>query len=91
MMLRLLCVLPPVLLVAAVGCSGEKPPAKEPVPVDQVPEKLMKVAQQELPEVVKFEQAWKLANGNYEIRGKTKTGKIKEVQLKPDGTVVEKE
>src|SRR5262249_47473475 len=87
LMMRLLSVLLPLLLAMLLGCATI--PAKEPVPVDQVPENLMKVAQKELPEVVKFEQAWKMANGNYEIRGKTKPGKIREIQLKPDGPVVE--
>jgi len=56
-----------------------------------VPSEIMKVANEKLPGVT-FDSAWKEANGNYELRGKDKndkTGKIREIDIKPDGTVDE--
>ena len=74
-------------LLFVVGC-GEKTPKGENVELDKVPEAVMKVAKEKLPDV-KFEQAWKTPNGNYEVRGKNKAGKTRDIQVKPDGTVVE--
>jgi len=80
-----------LLLLCAVGCGGCSDKAKgENVVLDQVPEPVMKVAKQKLPDV-KFEQAWKTPTGNYEVRGKAKNGKVRDIQIKPDGTVVEVE
>lgn len=58
------------------------------VPLEQVPEPFVKKAKETLPEV-KFDHARKLPNGNYEVRGKTKNGKVREVELNPSGEVVE--
>lgn len=74
-------------LLFVVGC-GEKTPSGENVELDKVPEPVMKVAKEKLPDV-KFEQAWKTPTGNYEVRGKAKNGKVRDIQVKPDGTVVE--
>ena len=73
-----------ILLIA--GCSER--PKGENVLLEQVPESVMKVAKEKLPGV-RFEQAWKTPNGNFEVRGKTQNGKVRDIQLKPDGTVVE--
>jgi hypothetical protein len=59
-----------------------------PVPLDQVPPAFLKRAQQELPEVI-FDHARKLPNGNLEIRGKGKNGKVREVEFNAAGEVVE--
>jgi hypothetical protein len=48
----------------------------------------LKTAKEKLPEVT-FDHARKLPNGNYEIRGKAKNGKVREVELNPAGEVVE--
>jgi hypothetical protein len=72
-------------LLLCVGC-GESHEVS--VPLGQVPEPVMKSAKEKLPGV-EFEQAWKTHSGNYEVRGKMKNGKIRDVQVKPDGTVVE--
>lgn len=80
----------PMFLMAAVlliGC-GEGTPSGETVTLDKVPEPVMKVAKDKLPGV-KFEQAWKTPGGNYEVRGKGKDGKVRDIQVKPDGDVVE--
>jgi hypothetical protein len=74
-----------LLLLLAVACSGKK---AENVPLNQVPDKVMKSAKEKLPDV-KFDQAWKTANGNYEVRGKEKSGKVRDVQVTPEGKVVE--
>ena len=73
-------------LLFVVGCESK--PKGENVELDKVPEPVMKVAKEKLPDV-KFEQAWKTPNGNYEVRGKGKNGKVRDIQVKPDGTVVE--
>jgi hypothetical protein len=70
-----------------VGC-GDRNAKAEIVPLDQVPEPLVTKAKETLPEV-KFYQARKLSNGNYEIRGKMKNGKVREVEMKPSGEVIE--
>lgn len=85
MLRRMLVIL---TLLAVVGCGGNKIEKKEPISLDQVPENVMKVAKEKLPDV-KFEQALKKANGDFEVRGKNKAGKIREIDIKPDGTVVE--
>jgi hypothetical protein len=76
-----------LLAIMVIGCgdSGQKTVV---VPLDQVPEPLLKTAKDKLP-VVKFVYARKLANGNYEIRGTAKNGKTREVELTPSGEVVE--
>jgi hypothetical protein len=58
------------------------------VRLEDVPELLVKKSRETLPDV-KFDHARKLPNGNYEIRGKAKNGKVREVELNPSGQVVE--
>lgn len=58
--------------------------------IEDVPPELMKVAREQLPGV-EFDTAWRKASGTYEIRGRAKNGKIREVDLRPDGTVEEVE
>ena len=91
-MRRVLIVLVLVLLVgggvtalALVWGGGDKGAV---VPLEQVPEPFVKKAKETLPEV-KFGHARKLPNGNYEIRGKARNGKVREVELAPSGEVVE--
>jgi hypothetical protein len=72
-------------LVVGCGDSGVKSVV---VPLNQVPEPLVKIAKEKLPEV-KFDHARRLPNGDYEIRGKAKNGKVREVELTPSGQVVE--
>ena len=78
-----------VFALLLAGCDAfEK---TEMVPLDQVPETVMKTAQEKLPDV-KFETAWKEKNGKneaYEVRGKTKDGKIRDVKVSTDGKVLE--
>lgn len=71
-----------------IGCGAGGGSKSEAVPLDQVPEPLLKTAKEKLPEV-KFDHARRLCNGNYEIRGKARNGKVREVEMKPSGEVVE--
>lgn len=73
--------------VVSTGC-GEKPPQKTPMELKDVPPDIMKVAREKLPGVA-FDSAYREPNGSYEVRGKDKTGKIREIDIKPDGTVEE--
>jgi len=75
------------LLTATIGCGSSEAKAVA-VPLDQVPEAMVKKARETLPDVT-FDHARKLKNGNYEIRGKGKTGKVREVEFNPAGEVVE--
>lgn len=85
MMRRLLLILG---LWAAAGCGERKIEKKEPITLDQVPANVLKVAKEKLPDV-KFERALRKPNGDYEVIGKTRSGKVREIDVKPDGTVTE--
>ena len=80
-----------VCLCVAGGCSkGEKPESPQMLSLDQVPEPVMKAAKEKLPDVT-FDSAWKAKERGqevYEVRGKTSAGKVFEVEVTPDGTVV---
>lgn len=84
---RALLILIVVVTLSALagGCGGGK---GEMVPLDKVPEAMVKKAKETLPEVV-FDHARKLPNGNYEVRGKNKNGKVREVEFNAAGEVVE--
>jgi hypothetical protein len=56
--------------------------------LEQVPEPFVKKARETLLDV-KFDHARKLPNGNYEIRGKMRNGKVREVEVNPSCEVVE--
>ena len=80
------------LLLIVSGCS--KPSKKnETVAIDKVPEKLMTVARETLPDTnwvnaYKFEKDGEVV---YEIRGKNANGKVVEVEVNEEGKVVEVE
>jgi hypothetical protein len=78
-------ILPVLFLVIATGCGDSK---SEAVSLDNLPEPVVKSAKENLPGIV-FERAWKTSKGNYEVRGRTKNGKVRDIQVGPDGTVVE--
>jgi hypothetical protein len=75
-----------IVLLLLIGCGGKE--ERPYIPLDQVPEAVMKVAKEKLPDV-KFDTAWKTPKGNYEIRGKGKNGKTRDVQVTPEGKWVE--
>ena len=76
-----------ILLLALSGC-GEDHSQSANVPIEQVPVPVIKVAKEKLPGV-NFEQAWTTRNGNYEVRGKTKDGKVRDIQVAPNGAIIE--
>jgi len=78
-----------VLGLVVSGCSPQQPQVTT-MRIEDVPPKLMEIAREKLPDVT-FDTAWKKASGTFEIRGKAKNGKIREVDIRPDGTVEEVE
>jgi len=79
-----------VLLSILIGCGsiGEGP--KVQVKMEEVPPAALKTAQNKLPGML-FTEAFLKKDGTYEIRGKTKTGKVREVEVKADGTFIDLE
>ena len=81
-----------LLVVAAAGGVAfytiHSNPEAGLIPMDQLPAGYLDIAKQKLPQV-KFDKVWRLANGNYEIRGKDAKGKVREVELNAQGEVVE--
>ncbi len=85
------------LLTAGLGCSEEEPRQRNTpdIALSEVPPNVMEQAKKSLPDV-EFEEAWKVldAEGHmegYEVRGKNKVGKIREVRVSPEGKVLEME
>ncbi len=79
-----------LLLTILFGCGslGEGP--KVQIKMEEVPPAALKTAQEKLPGML-FTEAFLKKDGTYEIRGKTKTGKVREVEVKADGTFIELE
>jgi hypothetical protein len=61
---------------------------KDIVELTSLPPAVSKSAQAEHPDM-KFETAWKTAEGHYEVRGKANTGKIYDVKVSETGQVLE--
>lgn len=84
---------PPLLhVVLAACCIGCGKDAREitTLRLEDVPPDVMRVAKEQLPGV-EFDMAWRKSTGTFEIRGRLKNGKIREVDIRPDGTVEEVE
>lgn len=81
----------PICFCLLAGCAQEeKPKQPELLSLEQVPERVMKAAREKLPDV-RFDSAWKAKEQGrevYEVRGKTSSGKVFEVEVTPDGEVV---
>jgi hypothetical protein len=75
------------LVLGLVGCGGSAA-GRDNIPLEQVPENVMKVAKDNLKDVT-FDKAWRKKNGEYEVSGKDKKGKVREIDIAPDGTVTE--
>ena len=73
-------------LLMTIGCGSAK--KKEAIPIEQVPEKVMMVAKEKLPDVT-FDRAIRKPNGEYEVIGKNKQGKVREIDITPNGEVTE--
>jgi hypothetical protein len=79
-----------LLLLTAWGCGEEITPA-EPVALDKLPAGSLEMARSKLPDV-NFDRARKVKfNGEdaYEIIGKDKRGKIREVEVSTTGKFLE--
>lgn len=83
-----------VLAVAICGCGdddgddvGKK---KTPLPLDQVPAAVMKAAKEFAPDLTFYAAYRDTFDGqdSIELKGKTTTGKIKEVEISPEGKVL---
>lgn len=80
-----------LVLGSVSGCGkAAAPKTKSAVPLDQVPAVVMKAAQKKEPDV-KFNTVIKSAEGFYEVQGKTKAGKIIEVEVSETGDVLKVE
>jgi hypothetical protein len=83
----------PMLLFLATGC-GSDASKEQPLSLEQVPANILKAAEEErarsIPDV-KFERATRHADGGYEVRGKGKNGKVRDVELDANGKVIEVE
>jgi hypothetical protein len=74
------------VLLAAVGCSES--PKAERVEISDVPENLLTIAKEKLPGVT-FDQVIVKSTGIYAIIGKDDKGKVREIELTPEGEIVE--
>lgn len=70
----------------AVGCGGTS--SGELVPLDKLPEGFLQTAKEKLPDV-QFEAALKRSDGGYEVRGKDKQGKVRDVEFSATGEFLE--
>ena len=88
--MRRTSILAATLLASVFGC-GESHESEDVVPIDQLPPAALKAAQEKLPGV-RFDTAWKEKKDGqdaYEIRGKTKEGKVRDAKVTADGKVLE--
>jgi len=72
----------------SVGCGARPAPGKKTMRIDEVPPAFMETARRELPGI-EFNEVWVKKDGTLEIRGKAANGKIREVEIRPDGSVEE--
>lgn len=80
-----------MLLVIVVGCSDSVAPKKKQlVPIEEAPAVVLEAAKAKEP-TVNFDRVIKTDAGFYEVQGKTKTGKIIEVEVSEAGEVLKVE
>lgn len=75
------------LALGLAGC-GKPKVEKTPLKMEDVPPEIMKIAKEKLPADVTISEAYK-EGPNYELRGKDKKGKLHEIDITPEGKVVE--
>jgi hypothetical protein len=91
--MRRLCAI--AVLAAVMGCGGDDDDdgpgfKKEPLPLEQVPAPVMKAAKDARPDLT-FYAAYKDkfdGQDSIEFKGKTKEGKIVEVEISPEGKLL---
>jgi hypothetical protein len=77
------------LLLIASGCGGP-PQSDEIVPVERVPAPVMEAARKQLPGFT-FDTVYRMkvdGKDAYEVRGKDKRGKVREVEVSAAGEVL---
>ena len=77
-----------VVLCLISGCGVVRRDPHKRIDLKEVPESIMKIAREKLPDV-NFDNALMKPSGTYEVRGKNKAGKLREIDIRPDGTVEE--
>jgi hypothetical protein len=89
-------VLASLLMVPACGEEEQSARfARRAVPISEVPESVMTAARKALPGV-DFAESWKNVDAanqllSFEVRGRSSSGKIREVRVGPDGAILEME
>ena len=79
-----------MMLIFAFGCASSPPESDPIVPIEQVPANVMEVARKQLPGYT-FDTAYKMkidGKDAYEVRGKDKRGKVREVEVSATGEVL---
>ena len=79
-----------MMLILAFGCTNSPPESDDLVPIAQVPANVMEVARKQLPGY-NFDTAYRMkidGKDAYEVRGKDKRGKIREVEVSAAGEVL---
>ena len=77
------------MLLFAIGCGGE-PKSDQIVPIEEVPPKVTEAARKTLPGYA-FDTIYKMkidGKDAYEVRGKDKRGKVREVEVSATGEVL---
>ena len=91
-MRRLIAIM--ALLVAAGGCGGDDDDdvaeVKKPMPLEQVPPVVMKAARKAAPHLTFFAAYAGTYQGQdaIEVKGRTRSGQIKELEIAPDGKIL---
>ena len=78
-----------LLVIATAGCESE-PKSDDIVPIEQVPANVMEVARKQLPGYT-FDTVYKMkidGKDAYEVRGKDRRGKVREVEVSATGEVI---
>jgi hypothetical protein len=79
-----------MMLIFVLGCANGPPESEKVLPIDQVPKNVMEVARKQLPGYT-FDTAYKIkidGKDAYEVRGKDKRGKVREVEVSAAGEVL---
>jgi hypothetical protein len=87
--MRAIC-LGTAILISCFGCEGAQPKSDPIVPIAEVPPKIMDVARKQMPGFT-FDTAYKMridGKDAYEVRGKDKRGKVREVEVSADGELM---
>jgi hypothetical protein len=73
-----------------LGCGGTRPESDPVVPIEEVPPNVMDIARKQLPGFT-FDTVYKMrieGKDAYEVRGKDRRGKVREVEISADGEVI---